>query len=87
MKGDVAVLSATASPSDKLTARLQALGSTDWAPRGLERALIAPPRCRLGSITEAERAAVRANSPVGAKCDQAINRESAAEKLAMFGTK
>lgn len=51
-------------------------------PQPVERTLIAPPRCRMGAITEAERAAVRAGSPVGAKYDQAIDRESAAEVLA-----
>jgi len=44
--------------------------------------MIAPPRCRMGAITEAERAQVRATSPVGAQYDTAINRESAEEILA-----
>ncbi|HEX4853785.1 helicase HerA-like domain-containing protein [Arenimonas sp.] len=51
-------------------------------PMPVERALIAPPRCRMGAITEAERAAVRARSPVGGKYDTAVNRESAFEMLA-----
>jgi hypothetical protein len=51
-------------------------------PQPVERTLIAPPRCRMGAITDAERAQVRAGSPVGAKYDQAIDRESAAEVLA-----
>ena len=50
-------------------------------PMPVEKTLIAPPRCRMGAITEAERAQVRAGSPVGAKYDKAIDRESAAEKL------
>ncbi len=51
-------------------------------PAPVERTLVAPPRCRMGAITEAERAQVRAGSPVGAKYDTAIDRESAAELLA-----
>jgi DNA helicase HerA-like ATPase len=51
-------------------------------PMPVERTLIAPPRCRMGAITDAERAQVRATSPVGAKYDNAIDRESAAEMLA-----
>ena len=48
----------------------------------VERTLIAPPRCRMGAITEAERAQVRAGSPVGTRYDTPIDRESAAEMLA-----
>jgi DNA helicase HerA-like ATPase len=51
-------------------------------PMPVEKTLIVPPRCRMGAITEAERAQVRAGSPVGAKYDKTIDRESAAEKLA-----
>src|SRR6478609_7045504 len=51
-------------------------------PMPVERTLIAPPRCRMGSITEAERAHVPAASPVGAKYDTTIDRESASEMLA-----
>src|SRR3546814_7429456 len=36
----------------------------------------------MGAITDAERAQVRAGSPVGGKYDNAVNRESAAEMLA-----
>jgi hypothetical protein len=35
----------------------------------------------MGAITEAERAQVRAGSPVGMKYDTAVDRESAAEML------
>jgi hypothetical protein len=52
----------------------------------VERTLIAPPRCRMGAITPEERAAVRALSPVGAKYDKAVNRESAYEILARRAT-
>jgi hypothetical protein len=47
----------------------------------VERTLIAPPRCRIGSITAEERAAVRARSPVGSRYDAPVNRESAYEVL------
>lgn len=50
-------------------------------PMPVERALICPPRCRMGALTLEERAAVRARSPVGGKYDTPINRESAYEKL------
>src|SRR4030095_12405189 len=45
------------------------------------RALIAPPRARMGAITPEERASVRGRSPVGGKYDVAVNRESAYEIL------
>lgn len=51
-------------------------------PMPVERTLIAPPRCRMGAIAEAERAQVRAGSLVGHKYDNRVNRESAAETLA-----
>ncbi len=51
-------------------------------PMPVEKTLVAPPRCRMGAITEAERAQVRAGSPVGAKYDERVDRDSAAEMLA-----
>jgi DNA helicase HerA-like ATPase len=51
-------------------------------PMPVERTLIAPPRCRMGAITDTERAQVRAGSPVGAKYDTTVDRESAFEILA-----
>ncbi|WP_256645270.1 helicase HerA-like domain-containing protein [Thermomonas paludicola] len=51
-------------------------------PMPVEKTLIAPPRCRMGAITDAERAQVRAGSPVGGKYDTRIDRDSAAELLA-----
>jgi DNA double-strand break repair helicase HerA and related ATPase len=50
-------------------------------PLPVDRALIVPPTCRIGSITETERATVRSRSPVGAKYDTTVDRESAAEIL------
>jgi hypothetical protein len=50
-------------------------------PMPVERTLMCPPRCRLGAVTADERAAVRGRSPVGAKYDTRVNRESAYEIL------
>lgn len=50
-------------------------------PAPVERAYICPPRCRMGAITDEERAVVRNRSPVGGKYDTAIDRESAHEIL------
>jgi DNA double-strand break repair helicase HerA and related ATPase len=50
-------------------------------PMPVERTVMCPPRCRIGAITSDERAAVRARSPVGAKYDSRVNRESAYEIL------
>nr|WP_306673677.1 helicase HerA-like domain-containing protein [Tahibacter caeni] len=51
-------------------------------PLPVERVLIVPPGCRIGAITDAERATLRSRSPVGGKYDAAVDRESAYEKLA-----
>jgi DNA helicase HerA-like ATPase len=51
-------------------------------PMPVERTRIAPPRCRMGAITPDERNTIRGRSPVGAKYDTAVNRESAYEMLA-----
>jgi len=50
-------------------------------PAPVERAYICPPRCRMGAITDEERATVRNRSPVGGKYDTPIDRESAYEVL------
>ena len=50
-------------------------------PAPVQRTLMAPPRCRMGSITPEERATVRGRSPVGAKYDAEVDRESAYEIL------
>jgi DNA double-strand break repair helicase HerA and related ATPase len=50
-------------------------------PMPVERAMIAPPRSRIGAISAEERATVRGRSPVGTKYDTAVNRESAYERL------
>ena len=51
-------------------------------PMPVEKTLVAPPRCRMGAITDAERQQVRNGSPVGGKYDTRIDRDSAAEALA-----
>ena len=63
----------------------EALASTlakGGVPTPVERILVTAPCCRIGAITEVERATIRQRSPVGAKYDTTINRESAAEMLA-----
>lgn len=50
-------------------------------PMPVERTVICPPRCRMGTLTPEERAAVRARSPISGKYDTLVNRESAYEIL------
>jgi DNA helicase HerA-like ATPase len=76
-KLDVAQAISQLGTGEALVSTLQDKG----VPMPVERTLIAPPRCRMGAITEAERAQVRAGSPVGMKYDTAVDRESAAEML------
>ena len=76
-KLDVAKVISTLGVGEALVSTLQEKG----VPMPVERTLMAPPRCRIGAITAEERAAVRARSPVGAKYDTAVNRESAYEIL------
>src|SRR5690606_1144919 len=75
---DVARVLGTLGTGEALVSTLQEKG----IPMPVEHTLVAPPRCRMGAITEAERAQVRAGSPVGGKYDRGVNRESAAEMLA-----
>ena len=79
---DVAKVISQLGTGEALVSTLQDKG----VPMPVERTLIAPPRCRMGSITEAERAQVRAGSPVGGKYDTRIDRDSAAEMLAKKAT-
>jgi DNA helicase HerA-like ATPase len=62
---------------EALTTTLQDGG----VPLPVQQTLMAPPQCRIGTITDEERATVRSRSPVGAKYDTAVNRESAYEIL------
>jgi DNA helicase HerA-like ATPase len=77
-KLDVAATLSQLGTGEALVSTLQDKG----VPSPVQQTRIAPPRCRMGAITDAERAQVRAGSPVGAKYDQAVDRESAAERLA-----
>jgi hypothetical protein len=74
---DVAETIAQLGTGEALVSTLQDKG----VPMPVEKTLIAPPRCRMGAITDAERAQVRAGSPVGGKYDTRIDRDSAAEML------
>src|SRR3546814_2232253 len=75
---DVAKVIGKLGTGEALVSTLQDKG----IPMPVEKTLIAAPRCRMGAITDAERAQVRAGSPVGGKYDNAVNRESEAEMLA-----
>ena len=50
-------------------------------PEPVERCFIAPPRGRIGPATEAERAAAITASPLAAKYERTVDRESAYEVL------
>lgn len=63
---------------EAVTSLLEAKG----VPGIVQRTLIRPPYARMGTITDAERAAAMAADGMGAKYDKAIDRESAAEILA-----
>jgi DNA helicase HerA-like ATPase len=76
-KVDVADVISKLAVGEALVSTLQEKG----VPMPVERTLMSPPRCRMGSISGDERAAVRARSPIGAKYDTAVNRESAYEIL------
>ncbi len=82
-KLDVAKVLSQLGTGEALVSTLQDKG----IPMPVQQTMIAPPRCRMGPITEAERAQVRAGSPVGSRYDTAINRESAAELLAQRAQK
>jgi hypothetical protein len=51
------------------------------APTIVQRAFIAPPRSRLGTITTVERGAILRASPCAGKYDALVDRESAFEQL------
>ena len=50
-------------------------------PQPVDAALISPPRCRMGPLSDEEREQVRSRSPVGSRYDQTLDRESAYEML------
>jgi DNA helicase HerA-like ATPase len=74
---DVAAVIGQLGVGEALVSTLQDRG----VPSPVQRAIMAPPRCRMGALTPEERAAVRSRSPVGAKYDTRVNRESAYERL------
>lgn len=76
-KLDVAEVISQLGVGEALVSTLQDKG----IPMPVERTLICPPRCRMGAVTSEERAAVRARSPIGARYDSRLNRESAYEIL------
>lgn len=76
-KLDVARAISELGVGEALVSTLQEKG----VPSPVERVLIAPPRCRLGTLDPAERAAIRSRSPIGPRYDVPVNRESAYEIL------
>jgi DNA helicase HerA-like ATPase len=76
-KLDVAEAISELGVGEALVSTLQDKG----VPMPVQRTLICPPRCRIGAIAPEERTAVKARSPVGAKYDSPVNRESAYEIL------
>lgn len=76
-KLDVAEVISSLAVGEALVSTLQEKG----VPMPVERTLMCPPRCRMGTVTPEERDAVRARSPLGLKYDTPVNRESAYEIL------
>ncbi|MEX1302044.1 MAG: helicase HerA-like domain-containing protein [Desulfotignum sp.] len=76
-KLDVASVISRLGIGEALVSTLQDKG----IPMPVEETLISPPRCRMGSLTAQERAAIVLRSPVGMKYDMPLNRESAHEIL------
>ena len=76
-KLDVVKVISELAVGEALVSTLQEKG----IPSPVERAYICPPRCRMGAITDEERAVIRNRSPLGGKYDTAIDRESAYEIL------
>jgi DNA helicase HerA-like ATPase len=72
---------ATAITQLKVGEALVSLLQSDGAPSPVERTLVAPPRSRVGPISQGERDGVQDESPYAGKYTQAIDRESAWEKL------
>jgi len=74
-KFDVSEVISQLAVGEALVSTLQEKG----VPMPVERTLICPPRCRMGSITSEEIGMIRTRSPIGGKYDTRINRESAYE--------
>jgi uncharacterized protein len=75
---DIAEAIQSVGTGEAVTSLLEAKG----VPGIAQRTLIRPPFSRLGPVDEAERKAVLAASPMGAKYDLGLDRESAKEILA-----
>jgi uncharacterized protein len=63
----------------------EALASTlgeGGVPTPVQQIMVSTPTCRIGAITEEERATIKSRSPVGAKYETTVNRDSADEMLA-----
>ncbi|WP_028008452.1 helicase HerA-like domain-containing protein [Solimonas flava] len=80
------------NPKLKVADVIQALGVGEalvstldekGVPTVVEKTLIAPPRSRIGPLTADERQQVRSRSPVAGRYEQAVDRESAYEKLSV----
>lgn len=63
---------------EALVSTLQAGG----IPQPVEKATIVAPGCRIGAISDAERATIRSRSPVGSRYDSPVDNDSAFEMLA-----
>lgn len=72
---------ATAITELKVGEALVSLLQADGSPSPVERTLIKPPCSRVGPVTPVERGVLIQTDPVGAKYDNAVNRESAHELL------
>ncbi|WP_374189411.1 helicase HerA-like domain-containing protein [Paracoccus thiocyanatus] len=75
---DIAEAIQSVGTGEAVTSFLEAKG----VPGLAQRTLIRPPSAQLGPITDAERAAINAASPMALKYGRALDRESAAEILA-----
>ncbi len=76
-KINVAEAISSLGTGEALVSMLQEKG----VPMPVEKTIICPPRCRMGSITPEERNTVMMRSPILGKYDTAVNRESAYEIL------
>ncbi len=76
-KFDTATVITQLAVGEALISMLEGKGT----PRIVQRALIAPPSARVGTITREERGAIVAASPLRGKYDAAIDRQSAYEVL------
>ncbi len=71
----------TAITELKVGEALVSVLQADGSPSPVERTLVAPPRSRVGPLSDAERAEVINASEFAGKYDEIVDRESAYEKL------